>query len=211
MAQKSSLLTRIAQQLWSFFLSGLLTILPLALTIALFHFSLRLVKGWFGPLQCILATTRVGRIPHIELIAVVVLILTIGVFMQIFILRSIITLIEGIIFRIPLVRPVYSGIKQLISAFNPHDKHSFKQVVLIQFPRVGSYSIGFVTGVVPPPIAPNAHQKFYHVFVPHTPNPTAGFLLLVTEEEITVVDLTRQEAMALIISGGIIVPDRFNK
>ncbi len=211
MKQKSSFLQQLAQELWSFFLSGLLTILPLALTVALFHFALRLVKGWFQPLHRLLATTCVGLFPHIEIIAVFVVIILIGILMQLFILRSVVAMLEKIIFRIPLVRPVYSGIKQLINAFNPHDKQSFKKVVLVQFPRVGSYSIGFITSAVPPEFSPDITKQYFHVFIPHTPNPTSGYVMLVVQEEIIAVDVTRQEAMALIISGGIIMPDRFNQ
>jgi uncharacterized membrane protein len=207
MRHKLSFFNNATHQLWTFFFSGLLTILPLTLTIALFRFSWRLIKGWFEPIHAMLENTYIDSIPHIELIVVLAAIIAIGMFMHIFILRSLMHMIEGVIFRIPLVRPVYSGIKQLIHAFNPHDD-SFKKVVLIQFPRNGSYSIGFITSVVPSYAQPERTKTYFHVFVPHTPNPTTGFLMLVAEEDIILIDLTRQEAMALIISGGIIKPER---
>lgn len=207
-SSRKTFFATVTQHIWSFFASGLLTILPLALTVALFHFSLRLLKGWFEPIQKILLGTRLGEIPHIEIITVFALIFIIGMLMKIFILHSLVIAIEKIIFRIPLVRAVYSGIKQLVHAFNPHDKVSFKKVVLIEFPRKGTFSIGFLTGSMPADISPGKGEKFYNVFVPHTPNPTSGFLVMVSEEEISIVDLTRQEAMALIISGGIIIPER---
>src|SRR5262249_46797328 len=104
----------------------------------------------------------------------------------------------------------YIGIKQLVQAFNPHDKQSFKQVVLIEFPRPGIYSIGFITSDVNPEISPHSDRRYYNVFVPTTPNPTTGFFFMVAQECVTIINISPKEAMALIISGGIIQPEQFN-
>lgn len=212
MNTKKTLITQLTHYIWSFFLSGLFTILPIVLTLALFRFAFGVLKSWFHPLQETLAKTTVGNIPHIELIAVIIMIFVIGILMQLFLLRSFLTVIEeAIIFRIPIVRPIYTGIKQLVSAFSPNNKLSFKKTVLIQFPRIGVHSIGFVTGRLPTELSQESNEELYYVFVPHTPNPTSGFLVIASQREIVNIDLTRQEAMALIISGGIITPERFVK
>jgi uncharacterized membrane protein len=102
---------------------------------------------------------------------------------------------------------VYSGIKKLVDAFSFQDKVSFTKVVRVEFPRPGIYSIGFLANQVDTTIAPNTDKKYFSIFIPTTPNPTSGFLIVAPEEQITILNLSRQEAMAMIISGGIIQPD----
>jgi uncharacterized membrane protein len=201
-------LKKICATITSLFLNGLFTILPLTLTIAIFSFSLRLLKDWLAPIARHLPTCLL-QIPHSEIILGILFILLVGTILKFFILRSLIHWFESLIFKLPLIRPVYSGIKQLVHAFSPQDTMSFKKVVLIEFPRKGVYSIGFVTSEVPQQLSPSTTQGFICVFVPTTPNPTTGFFMFVPTTDITVIDLTRQEAMALIISGGIIQPERF--
>jgi uncharacterized membrane protein len=199
---------RFMRTVWSLFLSGLFAILPITLTIAVFNITFKLVKGWLYPIQKF-NIPLISRIPHYEIILVILFILGVGAILQIFILRSLINYVETFIMRIPLVRPVYGGVKQLVDAFSSQDKVTFKQVVMLEFPIEGVYSIGFLTGEMPQALTPNTSMKYYNVFIPTTPNPTTGYFVLVPENKIKVTQLNRQEAMALIISGGIICPDRF--
>lgn len=194
--------------LWSLFLSGLFTLLPLALTLAIFSLAFRILKEWLEPLQHILPQA-IADIPHSEIILGIFFVLLIGAILRFFILRTIVHALEETIVQIPLIRPIYSGIKQLVQAFSPQDNVSFKNVVLIEFPRKGAYSIGLVTSQAPATLSPDTSKKFICVFVPTTPNPTTGFFMMVPETDVQAIDLTRQEAMALIISGGIIQPQRF--
>lgn len=198
--------------IWSLFLNGLFTILPLTLTIALFKFSLKLLKGWLEPIHRIAQKTFLAQIPHSEILIGLLFIILVGTVLRIFILRRIVHGFESLIFKIPLVRPVYSGIKQLVSAFNmQEEKVTFKQVVLAEFPRKGLYSVGFLTGELPPELSPTKDIRYFNIFIPTTPNPTTGFFIIIPEDQIINVSLTRQEAMAMVISGGIIVPERFMK
>ena len=137
-------LRRLAQGIWSVFLNGLLTILPLTITIALFHLSFSLLEGWLRPIAQ-LRPAFLDCIPHAELILVIILIFIIGAFVKVVILRSSIHAVERLIKKIPLIRPIYAGIQQLVHAFGSQDTTSFKQVVLVEFPRNGIYSIGFLT------------------------------------------------------------------
>lgn len=210
MKKKKTILTKIFDYLKITFLEGLLTILPITLTLALFAFFFRLLKGWFAPIY-FLEPAYLQRIPHSEIFLVILLILVIGAIFRTFFIRSFLHLVETIFFKIPLMNPVYSGIKQLVQAFTVPEKLTFKQVVLVEFPRQGVFSIGFLTSQVPPEIAPAKHKKYYNVYIPTTPNPTTGYLVVVSEGDYQVVDMTRQEAMSLIISGGIIQPERFLK
>lgn len=200
---------KITDLLRSLFFNGLLIVLPITLTFLLFNASFKLVKGWLAPLQKCLPAT-VLAIPHSEFFVVIGLVLLIGIVVKFFVLKPIINLVEEhFVFRIPLVRPVYSGIKQLVGAFTSQDQLTFNTVVLLEFPSAGIHSIGFMTGQFLPSVSPDTDKKYFNIYVPTTPNPTTGFFVLLPEGKFKVIDLTRQEAMSLIISGGIIKPERF--
>ncbi len=190
----------------SLFLSGLLLILPVTLTIAVFTITFRIIVSWLEPLKRF-GLPFIGTIPYSEVLLAFALILIAGALYNMFLLRPIIHAIERLFEKIPLIRPVYSGIKKLVHAFSFQDKASFTQVVRVEFPKKGIYSIGFLASQIDAHIAPNTDKKYFSVFVPTTPNPTSGFLVLVPEEEIAIIDISRQDAMAMIISGGIIQPD----
>jgi len=192
------------------FLNGLFAILPITLTIALFNLSFRLISDWLKPLSGFVQQTFFKHVPYAEIIVAIAIIFVVGFIYNVFILRSLINLIEKLIFTVPLVRPVYSGIKQLVQAFSMQGELTFKKVVIVEFPRKGVYSLGFLTRTLHAEIAPHG-KLLYNVFIPTTPNPTSGYLVIIPQEDVMVVDLTHQEAMAMIISGGIIQPERFNK
>jgi uncharacterized membrane protein len=195
-------------EIWHLFLNGLFTILPLTLTIAVFKFSFSMLVSWLEPIKH-LEPEIIRGFPYAEVIIVLLFILLLGVLLRTLILGPVIHYFEALILKIPLIKPVYSGIKQIISAYSITDKTTFKQIVMIEFPRTGMYSIGFVTSELPAELSPDQTKKYFNVFVPTTPNPTTGFLLILTQDQIINVDINRQEAMAMIISGGIIQPDRF--
>jgi uncharacterized membrane protein len=199
-------------KIWSIFLSGLFTILPITLTIAVFRFSFHLLKSWLKPVNDLIEQTFLIDIPHSEILIVIIFILLVGVILRTWMLNQVIHGLESLIFKVPLVRPVYSGIKQLVDAFNiKEDKMTIKRVVLVEFPRKGLYSVGFLTGELPQEFSPTKDKKYYNIFIPTTPNPTTGYYIILSEAELIDVDLSRQEGMALIISGGIIMPERFLK
>lgn len=210
----NKIIQKIIDRIWRIFLNGLFAILPLSITLGLFTFSFRMIVDWLHPVRHFLETKYPGittAIPYVELFLIISIIFFIGTLLSSFLLRSFVNAIEKMVVHIPLVRPVYSGIKQLVEAFGVQDKMSFKKVVVIEFPRIGIYSLGFLTRELPEPISPQTGQKFFNVFIPTTPNPTSGYFVIVPEKDIIVVKLTRQEAMAMIISGGIIQPERFTQ
>jgi uncharacterized membrane protein len=190
------LIKSIVHDIWSLFLGGLLMILPLTLTIALLNFSSKLVLGWLHPVKQLLPEWLIHLMPHSEFFVVIAVIFLLGALVKIFILHSIVHRIEKAIMRLPLIRPIYTGIKQLTHAFSNQDKITFKRVVYVELPAE---------------IAPHKDEKYFNVFIPTTPNPTSGFFIVAPESAIEIVDITRHEAMAMIISGGIIQPERFTK
>ena len=205
--KKKNIFVRFFDALCSLFLTGLFSILPITLTIAVFSITLRILQSWLEPLKRF-TVPFFGIIPYSEVILAIIIIFVAGTLYNMFILRPIIHAIENLFARIPLIRPVYSGIKKLVHAFSFQDKVSFTRVVRVEFPDPGIYSIGFLANQVDERIAPDTNKKYFSIFIPTTPNPTSGFLVILPEEKITIIDITRQEAMAMIISGGIIQPDQ---
>jgi uncharacterized membrane protein len=174
----------------------------------MFNFIIR----WIEPLHNTIVPVVLRDVRYSEFIFVLIFILALGALLRFFLARSLIHAFEKLLSKIPLIRPVYSGLKQLTSAFSINiqdEKQSFKQVVLVEFPRKGMYSIGFLTSEFHQTLSPNKSMRFFSVFIPTTPNPTSGYFIVVPEAELITSELTRQEAMALIISGGIIQPERF--
>ena len=121
--------------------------------------------------------------------------------------KKLIELVDLALLRVPLLNKIYSAIKQVNEAFSPSNKSSFKQVVLVEFPRPGSYSVGFLTGEDHKEVQEKTKEHVLSVFVPTTPNPTSGFLVLVPEHEITKLDMSVAEGIKFIISLGAIAPD----
>lgn len=206
MAQKPNIFISFIDSISTLFLTGLFSLLPITLTVAVFSITFRVLLSWLEPLKRF-GLPFLGTIPYSEVILAIALIFIAGTLYNMFLLRPIIHGIENLFSRIPLIRPVYSGIKKLVDAFSFQDKASFSKVVRVEFPRPGMYSIGFLANQVDGTIAPHGDKKYFSIFIPTTPNPTSGFLIIVPEEQITILDISRQEAMAMIISGGIIQPD----
>ena len=195
--------------IWSSFLKGLLTILPIMVTIFLISFTFSILKKWLNPIYR-LEPTFLQAIPFSEFLLTFFFICLIGIIIEMFFLKVIWEKIENFIGKIPLVRPIYTGIKQLVHAFNPAENNGFKQAVIVEFPTTDVYSIGFITSDTPLQLTPYADKEYYNVFIPLTPNPTAGFFVIVPKEKVTITNLTRQEAISLILSSGIIQPAKFN-
>jgi len=197
--------------IWSLFLNGLFTILPVTLTIAIFLFSFHLLVHWLSPLRDLLMSyswthSYLQNIPHAELWLAIVAILFIGALMKFLLLHSLLLWIEQHVEKVPILGSIYSGVHKLVNAFSPHTKVTFQQVVIVEFPHKGIYAVGFLAQETPKEYCPVAGKEFANVFVPSTPNPTTGFFLLVPKDEMILSSLTRQEAMTLIMSGGIIQP-----
>lgn len=189
-----------------FFLTGILTLFPVGLTIFVFYYAFRLLYRMLSPLHDFLPGF-LQNIPYSEFIFAAIIIFTVGAVVNIFFLHSMIEAIEKLVSKIPLVRQIYSGLKQLIGAFTKRGKQSFQEVVLVEFPRPGAYSIAFITGTTSTHLLAQRNEEFYNLFVPTTPNPTTGFFLVAPKKDVITTTLTRQDAMAIIISGGLVQPE----
>ena len=121
--------------------------------------------------------------------------------------RRSLEMLDEFLLSVPLLNKVYSTAKQVNEAFTSNKKGSFKQVVLVEFPREGQWSVGFVTSEQVEPLQPRAGEKFVSVFIPTTPNPTSGFLVLVPEASVTKLEMSVADGLKYIISLGSVAPE----
>ncbi len=137
----------------------------------------------------------------VALVLAVVLISAAGVLARYYIGKKVIDWTDRVLMRVPLLNKFYGAIKQVNDAF-AGNKHSFKTVVLVEFPGPGNYAVGFITSEQQGEIQQKAGRNLVSVFVPTTPNPTSGFLLLVPEEKLTKLDMSVTDAIKYIVSLG---------
>jgi len=196
---------RVISYLKALFLHGLFTLLPIIITISLLSLLYRLLKGWLAPIyNCEPACIR--WIPQSEILVTVLIILFVGLLYELFLQKIIHGVEQSVLKKIPILGLIYFGIKQIARALTAQDKSALQEVVLVEFPSTGIYSIGFLTGEVFEALTPAVDKSYLTVFVPHTPNPTTGFYIIVAPERCTRLQMSRQDAIALIISGGLARP-----
>jgi len=119
--------------------------------------------------------------------------------------RRLILFGERLLLRLPVVKTIYAASKQVVETFSSHQTTSFQAVVIVSFPRRESLAIGFITGTL---FAPD-NRKLYRVFIPTTPNPTSGFLLLMSPEDVQFTDIPIEEGIKMIVSGGMLAPEKY--
>jgi len=201
-------LKRLRTSLKNYFFTGLLVILPIFITL---YVILSLIRGMdtilkYIPAKYLPETYLHVHIPGLGLILVVILVFVVGLLTRNFVGRKIVQIGENIVDRIPLVRVLYAGVKQLLEPLFLQKTNAFKRVALIEYPRRGAYVIGFITGESKGEVQHKTSKNMTNVFVPTTPNPTSGFYILIPEDEVIVLDMTVEDAFKLIISGGIVSP-----
>ena len=147
-------------------------------------------------------------IPGLGLVIAFVALTLIGFLAAGYLGRLVMRVGERIVGRVPVIRSVYSWIKQVFETVLSQSSAAFREVVLIEYPRPGCWAVGFITGRTVGEVQRLTAATVYNVFVPATPNPTTGFLLFVPKEDVHHLDLTVEEGIKLVISGGIVVPDQ---
>lgn len=199
----------IGQRLRNYFITGLLVLLPLAVTVWVLWWVFRTVDGSLGALLAWLIGLFTGepmRIPGAGVVLTVVVLFVVGVVATNVFGRRLMAAGERMLLKFPLVRPLYSGVKQVIEAFSV-DKGSFREVVMLEYPRKGIYAIGFVTGDAEMELGARIDAPAKIIFVPTVPNPTSGFVLVVPEADLTFLDMTTEGAFKLLLSGGLLIPE----
>lgn len=191
-----------------YFIAGLLVLLPIWVTLLIIKFVVNLVDSSLSLLPAgsnpdvILGV----HIPGLGIIFAIALVFLTGMLVTNFIGTWFLNLWESLLARIPLVRSIYMGVKQVLSSLFSSSSESFRKVVLVEYPRKDVWTIAFQTGSgFTRPDDPQK-EELLTVFVPTTPNPTAGFLLMVPRAQVVELKMTIDEALKYIISLGVVLP-----
>lgn len=188
-----------------YLLTGLLVVTPLWGTILILKTLFVTVDGILGDVVSRYLTPAY-YIPGLGIVTLVLLVFLVGLLAANFIGRRVVKVWEDSLDRVPVVRGIYSTLKSMMDILSFKDRERYNRVVLIQFPKNGHYCFAFVTGVTQGDLQQFTTDTLLNVYVPTSPNPTSGYFLLVPEQEVTPVDLSVEEAMKLIVSGGLYTP-----
>lgn len=191
-----------------YFLTGLFVLLPLVLTLYLLVLGFNFIDGILGNF---IADIFGRPIPGVGLVVTLLLIMATGVFATNVLGRRLIHFGEKVFLRIPIANSIYQSIKQIIEALsfsNSVEKTAaFREVVMVEYPRDGIYSIGFVTSETQKEAESIIGEPCLSVFIPTTPNPTSGFFLIIPVKKCIHMEMSVEDAFKLIISGGVITPE----
>lgn len=199
------------------FLTGLVVVLPVVVSLAIVRWLFGTVSNltdwllFFLPRTLTHADAGKGPIHWywslLALAVAILLVALVGRATRNYIGRRLIRAVDRLMSSVPLLNKVYGTLKQVNEAFTSTSKSSFKQVVLIEYPRQGIHSIAFVTSDDHPEASARLARRMVGVFVPTTPNPTSGFLVVVPEDQIIKLDMSVSDAIKYVISLGAILPD----
>ena len=184
----------------NYFIAGVVVLIPIGITIYLTLFIVK-VSSRILPKELNPNHYLPYDIPGVEIIISIFLITFIGWLSLSFIGKRLLKLFEDILKKIPILRTIYSAITQMTETFTKSEGNS-KNVVLVEYPRKGSWAVGFATKENTAGIADKTKQNLVNVFIPTTPNPTSGFLLMFPKEEVIYLDITFEQASKFIVSAG---------
>ena len=190
----------ITAKLRNYFITGIVVLIPIGVTLYLTRFFIR-VSSKLIPAEINPNNYLPILIPGLEIILAIIFITLIGYLSLSFIGKKILQLFNDLLKRIPILRTIYSAIGQMAETLAPKRK-SKKSVVLVEYPRKGSWAVGFATKDNKGEISKKTNQKLVNVFIPTTPNPTSGFLLMFPKEDIIYLDMNFEEASKFIVSAG---------
>jgi uncharacterized membrane protein len=186
--------------------AGLLVAIPLGITLITLRFLFNLADGVLAPVMRGMVAFLFGKgfyIPGLGIISALVIVYLLGILATNVFGRPILLYWDRLLTRIPLVNTIYVTSKQLMDVFRHRGRSSFQRAVYVDFPKEGSYAIAFITNET----VNSSGKRHYTCFVPSSPNPTSGYVLLLKEEEVYPTSLSVEEAMKFIMSGGMVVPE----
>ncbi|MBI4489554.1 MAG: DUF502 domain-containing protein [Deltaproteobacteria bacterium] len=199
---------RIQETLKRCFFAGLLVLLPLVITIWILGWIIGLMDSVLNLLPSSLHPNSFlpYAIPGLGVVFTLGLILLLGFLATSVVTRRLLSLWDSFLSRIPIFRGIYTSVQKLVESIFGQEQGG-RRVVLIEYPRKGIYTVGFAMGHAGGELERRGEERLVNVFVPTTPNPTAGFYLLVPEKEVVPLQMTPEDAFKLIVSGGMITPE----
>ncbi len=196
------------------FFAGIVLLAPLVATVYVFNLLVSAIGGRFRTsFFSFVPETLLSR-PNLQILwnflatlMVLAVITALGYLTRFVITKFLVHTTERIIHRLPFINTVYGSVKQIVQTFSAQQKAIFQQTVLIEYPRKGVYVLGFLTSTAKGEAQARTAAELLNIFVPTTPNPTSGFLLMVPKDEVIPLEMSVGDGMKVIISGGAVVPD----
>jgi len=185
-------------------MAGLLVVVPTWGTWLILSALFRSIEGLLGKLLA--GYLRQNYFPGLGILSLFFLVLGTGVLVSNLVGRRLLALWEGLLRGVPVVRNVYVSIKAILDTFAFQQRRNLQRVVLVEYPRKGQFAIGFLTGESSEITQGWADRRMLNVFVPTTPNPTSGFLVITREDEVRPLNISIEEGMRMIFSGGLYSP-----
>jgi len=200
--------TGIGARLRNYLIAGILVTAPISVTFYLSFLFIDFVDRWVAQFipQAYSNFNLPFSIPGLGLLAVIAVLIAIGALTAGMFGRMWMRFSEHILRRMPIVRGIYSAIKQILETVLSQQSNAFREAVLIEYPRRGLWSIGFITGSTKGEVQTVTQEEVVTVFLPTTPNPTSGFLLFVPRRELIHLKMPVEDAIKMVISGGIVTP-----
>ncbi len=185
-----------------YFIAGLLAIVPIWGTYLILHALFETLEGVLGPFL----QNHGVYVPGLGVIVLLAIVLLVGMLASNFLGKRLLLMGEAWMKRVPLVRNVYVLVKSIVDTFSTQTQSQFSRVVLVEYPRRGCHTLGFVTGEMKGDTGRIASNKVINVFVPTVPSPISGYLLLLSESEVIPITLDVEEAMKMVVSCGMYNP-----
>lgn len=185
------------KRLASFFLTGLATLLPIAISIYLVYLIFSVIDNLLAPIL----TKYLGQaVPGLGFLLTILIVILVGMISTNFIGKKLVFWSEIILYRVPLLGKIYSTVRSITNSIFSSNKASFSKVALVEFPRKGIYSLGFITN----DSFPYLDEDSYTIFIPTTPNPTSGWFVIIPKEDVKILDMPVDKGIEMVISAGMI-------
>ena len=198
-----------ARYLRGYFFAGVLITAPLGITFYLAWLFIKWVDNTITPLLPPAynpETYLPFGVPGLGLLIVCIVMMLIGALTAGILGRFLVRTSERFLVRMPIIRSVYAALKQIFETVLSKQSDAFREVVLFEYPRRGSWALGFITGKTEGEIQSTTEDEVVNVFLPTTPNPTSGYLLFIPRRELVILSMTVEEGIKMVISGGIVTP-----
>ncbi|MDH4183119.1 MAG: DUF502 domain-containing protein [Nitrospinota bacterium] len=194
------------------FLAGLALVIPIVVTILIFKIMFNTLDNLLGPVVTrglLLAGAPIPQnfqVPGLGIISTILIVFMAGALTTNYFGKKLFALSEWIVDQIPLIRTVYTGAKQVMNAISTAGSQSFSQVVLIEFPRKGIFTLAFITGESTGEVQERTKEELVNVFLPTTPNPTSGFFIMVPKQDLIELEMPVEDGIKMLVSGGLVTP-----
>jgi len=197
----------------NYLFAGILILVPLWVTFSILEYLINKFDNIMALLpEAYQPDTLLGfHIPGLGLIIVLIIVFFTGMLATNFVGNYVVNMWDALLSRIPLVRSIHASVKQILSTMLKPSGQSFRKVLLIEYPRKGIWTLAFQTGSGLPEITEHLDMEMISVFVPTTPNPTGGFLLLIPKKDATELNISVDSALKMIISLGVILPKELKR